>query len=124
MPSQIFSAMANMEAALRGNAGLSGTLRRGADSTTGVVAVIDTVSYETVDDAPAAVMTMVLCDLLIKPGDYQISSVQVDPSRGDTWSYTDDFGVAREYTAMFPSTGAVFAVEPHGHLMRVHTKET
>ena len=69
MPSQIFSAMGNMEAALRGNAGLSGTLRRGADSTTGVVAVIDTVSYETVDDATGAVMTMVLCDLLIKPGD-------------------------------------------------------
>ena len=123
MPSLMSSAMASIEETLRGNLGESGTLSRGSDTTT-VTAVIDTVRYETVDDTTGAVTSLVSADLLIKPADYQIDSVQVEPTRGDRWHYTDGFGDTREYTVMWPDNAPVFVLEPHGHLMRVHTKET
>ena len=124
MPSLMSSAMANLEASLRGNAGVSGTLVRGSATTSGVVAVIDTVAYELTDDGSGVAVSHVSVDLLIQPADYLISSVEVEPARLDTWSYTDEFSVAHEYTVMFVPGQPVFLKEPYSHVMRVHTKET
>ena len=124
MPSLMSSAMANLESTLRANAGISGTLARGVNTTAGVFAVIDTVAYELDDAGTGASVSHVAVDLLIKPADYQISSAEVEPARGDKWSYTDEFSVAHEYTVMFVPGQPVFTKEPLSHVMRVHTKET
>lgn len=124
MPSLISSAMAHLEGALRNNLGVAGVLARGANSQSGVVAVLDTVGYQLTDDGTGTSITHVAVDLLIKPGDYKISGIAVDPARGDTWTYTDEFNDTHEYTVMFLADEPVFAKEPHSHLLRVHTKET
>jgi len=124
MPTLISSAMANLESTIRGNVGIAGTLNRGGASTASVTAVIDTVAYELADDGSGLAISHVSVDLLIKPSDYLIGGAEVDPVRGDKWTYTDEFSVAHEYTVMFVSGQPVFTKEPHSHLMRIHTKET
>lgn len=122
MPHQMSSYNAMLAETLISQAGFAVTLGRGVATTANVFVAIDIVEYPTEDTDVGLTFTWEGCDFLVKPQDYVISSAVVEPARGDTISFTDEFSDAQVWQVNFIPGEQVFSREPWRHLMRIHTK--
>ena len=121
-PTQMSSAMANLAEAFKRNTAFTATINDGTTNISKPV-TIDVVDYEIEDGVSGAVTQYKSTDFIIKWTDWDFGAGPVEPKRGDTIAFTDEFSVARTYEVNFLPNENVYQREPYGHLIRVHTKE-
>lgn len=120
MPDQIQSALAWLADKQDSHASRTVTLKRGAELTLGVMALKASNDFGS-DDDDTIIEDWQGRDWLIRPADYRINGVAVEPLRGDRIVEVDG-GKTKTYEVMAPGGLPPFRETRSGTRYRVHTK--